>query len=531
MSEARAYKPRVTVVPATRNRFTATPIANARKRRVAAYARVSTNSDEQKTSYEAQVSYYTDYIRAKSDWEFVRVYADRGITGTSTKKREQFNDMIEEALAGKIDLIITKSVSRFARNTVDSLTTIRLLKEHGVEVYFEEQNIYTLDSKGELLLTLMSSLAQEESRNISENVTWGQRKRFADGKVSMPYKHFLGYRKGENGEPEVVPEEAEIVRRIYGLFLKGQTPYGIKTILEAEGIPTPAGKKTWQTATILSILTNEKYKGDALLQKTFCTDFLTKKMKVNEGEVPQYYVENSHPAIVSDEVYEEVQLELERRRKLGRQHNSQRCFSGRIYCGCCGSVYGSKVWHSNDKYRRVIWQCNAKFKDSHRCDTPHLTEAIIQEKFLSAFNQLLFQRDFIARDIKSIVAFLTDTKALKTEAAELYSEMEVVTELMKQAIAQNASMALDQEDYAQRYNVLAQRYQKAADRHRAIEEECARRTSKRKSLNAFAAQLMGSAEKVTEFTPALWNAMVERVTVDAKGEMKFTFKNGTEISA
>lgn len=178
----------------------------------------------------------------------------------------------------------------------------------------------------------------------------------------------------------------------------------------------------------------------------------------------------------------------------------------------------------------MIWQCNAKFKDGHHCDTPHLTESIIQEKFLSAFNQLLFQRDFIARDIKSIVAFLTDTKALKTKAAELYSEMEVVTELMKQDIAQNASMALDQEDYAQRYNALAQRYQKAADRHRAIEEECARRTSKRKSLNAFAAQLMGSEEKVTEFSPALWNAMVERVTVDVKGEMKFTFKNGTEIS-
>lgn len=188
---------------------------------MAAYARVSTNSDEQKTSYEAQVSYYTDYISAKPDWDFVQVYADKGITGTSTKHREHFNEMIADALAGKIDLIITKSVSRFARNTVDSLTTIRLLKEHGVEVYFEEQNIHTLDSKGELLLTIMSSLAQEESRSISENVTWGQRKRFADGKVSMPYKHFLGYRKGENGEPEVVPEEAEIVRRIYGLFLKG----------------------------------------------------------------------------------------------------------------------------------------------------------------------------------------------------------------------------------------------------------------------------------------------------------------------
>ena len=531
MSEARAYKPRVTVVPATRNRFTAMPIANARKRRVAAYARVSTNSDEQKTSYEAQVSYYTDYIREKSDWEFVRVYADRGITGTSTKKREQFNDMIEEALAGKIDLIITKSVSRFARNTVDSLTTIRLLKEHGVEVYFEEQNIYTLDSKGELLLTIMSSLAQEESRNISENVTWGQRKRFADGKVSMPYKHFLGYRKGENGEPEVVPEEAEIVRRIYGLFLKGQTPYGIKTSLEAEGIPTPAGKKTWQTATILSILTNEKYKGDALLQKTFCTDFLTKKMKVNEGEVPQYYVENSHPAIVTDEVFSMVQEEIERRRQAGRQHNGTSCFAGRIFCGCCGEVYGSKVWHSNSKYRRVIWQCNAKFKDGHHCTTPHLTEMVIQEKFLQAFNQLVDQRDFIAEDIKIIVDFLTDVKALKSEAADLRNEMEVVTELMKQAIAQNASMAMDQEEYAARYNALAERYQSVADRYKAIEAECVSCTSQRKMLTSFAKQLMDSNEKVAEFTPTLWNAMVEKVTVDADGVLHFTFKNGTVLCA
>lgn len=398
-----------------------------------------------------------------------------------------------------------------------------------MEVYFEEQNIYTLDSKGELLLTIMSSLAQEESRNISENVTWGQRKRFADGKVSMPYKHFLGYRKGENGEPEIVPEEAEIVRRIYGLLLKGQTPYGIKTILEAENIPTPAGRKTWQTATIMSILTNEKYKGDALLQKTFCTDFLTKKMKVNEGEVPRYYVENSHPAIVTDEVFNMVQEEIERRKQTGRQHNGTSCFAGRIFCGCCGEMYGSKVWHSNDKYRRVIWQCNAKFKDGNHCSTPHLTETVIQEKFLSAFNQLLSERDFIARDIKSIVAFLTDTKALESEATELYSEMEVVTELMKQAIAQNASMALDQEEFTSWYNALAERFQKAADRHRTIEDECARRTAKRKSLTVFTAQLMGSDEKVTEFSPTLWNAMVERVTVDSKGFLRFTFGNGTVV--
>ena len=233
MSEARVISPRVTMIPATRERFTSMPIHNARKRRVAAYARVSTRDEEQRNSYEAQVDHYTRYIQNNAEWEFAGVYADRGITGTSTKKREHFNDMIEDALNGKIDLIITKSVSRFARNTVDSLTTIRMLKERGIEVFFEEQNIYTLDSKGELLLTIMSSLAQEESRNISENVTWGIRKRFSDGKIMLPYKHFLGYRKGEDNLPEIVPEEAETVRRIYRAYLEGKSPSYIARQLSA----------------------------------------------------------------------------------------------------------------------------------------------------------------------------------------------------------------------------------------------------------------------------------------------------------
>ncbi len=279
-------------------------------RRVATFARVSTSSEEQLTSYEAQVDYYTRFIQSKPEWEFVRVYTDEGISAVNTKKREGFNQMVRDALDGKIDLIVTKSVSRFARNTVDSLVTVRKLKEKGVEVYFEKENIYTLDSKGELLITIMSSLAQEESRSISENVTWGQRKRFADGKVSLPYSHFLGYRKGDNGLPEIVPEEAETVRWIYSLFLSGKTTGSIAGLLTREGIPTPAGKKKWAASTVESILKNEKYKGDALLQKAFTVDFLTKKQKKNEGEVPQYYVENSHPAIIDPAEWKLVQREL-----------------------------------------------------------------------------------------------------------------------------------------------------------------------------------------------------------------------------
>ena len=210
---------KVTFIPSTLNPMTRIPMDSIQKRRVAAYARVSTDSEEQLTSYEAQVDYYTKYIRSKPEWEFVKVYTDEGITAVNTKKRDGFNAMVADALAGKIDLIVTKSISRFARNTVDSLVTVRTLKEHGTEVYFEKENIFTFDSKGELLITIMSSLAQEESRSISENVTWGQRKRFADGKVSLPYKQFLGYRRGEDDLPEIVPEEAEVVRKIYSLFI------------------------------------------------------------------------------------------------------------------------------------------------------------------------------------------------------------------------------------------------------------------------------------------------------------------------
>ena len=336
------------------------PITPQARRKVAGYARVSTDQDEQSTSYEAQLDYYTKFIRSHSDWDFVGLYADEGISGLNTKRRDGFNAMIADALAGKISLIVTKSVSRFARNTVDSLTTIRELKAHGIEVFFEKENIWTFDSKGELLITLMSSLAQEESRSISENVTWGQRKRMQDGKVSFAYSRFLGYRKGADGLPEVVPEEAEIVRRIYRDFIAGMTVDRIAKTLTREGIPTPAGREKWQKRTVESILLNEKYKGEALLQKVFTVDFLTKKVKKNEGEVPQYYVKNSHPGIIDPEEWQLVQDEMKRRKEKAGYHHGLSPFAGKIYCGECGSVFGPKVWHSNDPYRKVIWRCNDK---------------------------------------------------------------------------------------------------------------------------------------------------------------------------
>lgn len=275
---------RVTVIPAKKDRLPINVLSNeARKLRVAAYARVSTNNEEQLTSYEAQVDYYTRYIQSKDEWQFVEVYTDEGISATNTKKRDGFNRMVADALAGKIDLIITKSISRFARNTVDTLTTVRKLKEKGIEVFFEKENIRTLDGKGELLITIMSSLAQEESRSISENVTWGQRKRFADGKVSLPYRRFLGYEKGRTGCPVIVESEAVIIRLIYRLFLYGKSPSAIATYLTDEGIPTPGGKKVWRAKVVESILTNEKYKGDALLPEEIHGGFPHQKAKGQRG--------------------------------------------------------------------------------------------------------------------------------------------------------------------------------------------------------------------------------------------------------
>lgn len=284
---------KITKIPASISRYTSAPIDAVVKRKVAAYARVSTDSEEQLTSYAAQVSYYEEYIKGHKDWEFISVYTDEGISGTSMRGREGFKRMISDALAGKIQLIITKSVSRFARNTVDSLTTIRKLKDHNVECYFEKEGLWTFDSKSETILAIMSSLAQEESRSISENVTWGHRKRMADGKFSIAYSTFLGYDKGEDGKLVVNPEQAKIVKLIYRLFLDGMTPYSIAKELTNRQIKTPTGKDKWNQTTVIRILTNEKYKGDALLQKYYTVDFLSKKTKRNNGEIPQYEIVNN----------------------------------------------------------------------------------------------------------------------------------------------------------------------------------------------------------------------------------------------
>ena len=519
----------VTVIPASINPISRLPIAMQRKRRVAGYARVSTDSEEQQTSYEAQVDYYTQYIQSKPEWEFVKVYTDEGISATNTKKRDGFNQMVADALAGKIDLIVTKSVSRFARNTVDSLTTVRKLKEKGVEVYFEKENIYTLDSKGELLITIMSSLAQEESRSISENVTWGKRKQFADGKVALPYKHFLGYEKGPDGLPQIVPAEAEIVRRIYSMFILGETSCSIAKHLTEEGIPTPSGKAKWSPTTIESILSNEKYKGDALLQKTYTLDFLTKKKITNDGKVPQYYVENSHQAIVQPWEFAIVQAEIKRRKSLTRRYSGQSVLATHIICGDCGDYYGSKTWHSNSKYRRTIWQCNSKFTGDERCRTPHFDEEEVKAAFVTAFNTIIENRDALIEDGLIMQRTLTDCTEIDAEISAIADEQEAVTELIRKCIAQNASDAIDQEEYAKRYASLMDRFETASAKLADLSKKKQARDDQACMIGGFLFELRERDEPLSEFDPYIWAVTLDVVTAYHDGRLLFKFRNGLEL--
>lgn len=380
-----------------------------REKRVAAYARVSTDSDEQMGSVEAQKDYFEKLIREKPGWVLVGVYADEGISSTSLNHREAFARTIDDAMNGKIDLIVTKSLSRFARNTVDALNIIRKLKLKDVGVYFEKEDISTLDSKGEFLLTLMSSLAEEESRSISENVRWGQRKRFADGRYHMPYKQFLGYKKGADGEPELVEDEAKIIRVIYRLCLEGYTPSSIAKQLTEAKIPTPAGHSIWQRHTIESILQNEKYYGAALLQKKFCVDYRTKTMRKNQGELPMYYVENGHEGIVTKEIFDAVQEKLSVPEERVRNHNHIHSLSGKLFCGDCGSFYGLIPIHSTT-YNDLVWKCSNHHLKGFPCKTPYLYEEMLGTIFHEIIVSVLRKNPGVIRDCVSVIKSLRNGK-------------------------------------------------------------------------------------------------------------------------
>lgn len=520
---------KVTTIPALINKQDSSQVGTIKKKRVAAYARVSTDQEEQLTSYEAQVDYYTNYIKSRSDWEFVEVYTDEGISGTSIKHREGFNKMVESAMAGNIDLIITKSVSRFARNTVDSLTTIRKLKDIGCECYFEKENIWTFDGKGELLLTIMSSLAQEESRSISENVKWGHRKRFADGKVTVPFNNFLGYKRGEDGSLVIDEEQAKVVKRIYREFLSGSSAIAIAKGLTNDGIETPGHKQKWYATTVRSILTNEKYKGDALLQKHYTVDFLTKKQKINNGEVQQYYVENSHPAIIEPDMFEMVRLEMERRDSLNGKYSGTDILTSRLKCGDCGGSYGAKVWHSNRKSRKTMYQCNRKYTGKENCKTPAVRSEDIENRFIAVVNSMIENKDEIISNLEIVLNNMCIKKGLSEEKDKLKNTLMVQVEKLQELIDINSRVAQNQDVYKMQYDSMIKEYEETKQRYEQLENQMSEQLGKHQMIKDYINTLKKQDKLLNKFDGLLWGSLLESATIMDKDTIVFKFKDGTEI--
>ena len=514
-------------IEATKPAASAQYSAFTRKRKVAAYARVSTAKEEQENSFDAQVSYYTQKIQANPEWIFVEVYADEGITGTNMKKRDGFNRMIDDALAGKIDLILTKSVSRFARNTVDSLVTIRQLKDKGIEVYFEKENIYTLDAKGELLLTIMSSLAQEESRSISENTSWGRRKSFADGKVSLGYSNFLGYDKGPDGELVINEEQAKVVRRIYAEFLAGKTPGGIARGLTADGIETPGHKTVWQDSTVLSILKNEKYYGAAVLQKQITLSFLTHEKKPNEGELPMYYIEDDHEAIIPPETFQMVQEEMQRRKDAGSNMQCVSIFSSRIICGDCGGYYGRKIWHSNSNKPSWHWHCNAKFQKRKYCETPTLKEESLEETFVEAFNSLIANRKEIEENYRQCIDAITDDSEYRRQLEELNDGCGEVQTLIRSLLL-NYSRSDTDEDISEKLKEYEERLDTMALLKQELDMKVAACAAKRTQITGFLKELKKHSHPLSKFDPLVWQAVIHHAQVNRDCTITFVFRDGSE---
>ncbi|SET03067.1 recombinase family protein [Anaerobranca gottschalkii] len=367
------------------------PEKTIQKKRVAAYARVSSGKEEMLHSLSAQISYYSSFIQSHSNWEYVGVYADEGITGTNSN-RPEFQRLLTDARKGKIDLIITKSVSRFMRNTVELLEIVRELKSLNVDVYFEKENIHTMSGDGELMLTILASFAQEESRSVSENCKWRIRKNFSEGKLNGG--QILGYDL-IGDKLEINQNEAKIVQRIFQDFLAGMGKEKIAQRLNEEGIKTKRGNK-WSPNSIAGILRNEKYTGQLKLQKTYVSDNLTKKKKKNRGQLPTYIVSENHPKIIDKETFDKVQKELEKRAKRyqPKQKPSKYPLTGLIQCGLCGKNYRRKINNIGTKYQRVIWICSTyNSKGKKECPAKQVPEDILLEENLKDIEKIIVKGD------------------------------------------------------------------------------------------------------------------------------------------
>jgi len=493
------------------------------KLRVAAYCRVSTETEEQNLSYETQIRHYAEYINSNKEWMLAGIYADDGISGTGTKERLEFMRMIDDAMKGKIDLIITKSISRFARNTLDCLHYIRQLKAKNVPVYFEKESINTLDSKGEVLLTIMASLAQQESQSLSQNVKLGLQYRYQQGKVHVNHNRFLGYGKDEDGNLVIIPKEAETIKRIFREYLDGESPYKIAKNLEKDGILTGAGKKKWYDTTIRKILQNEKYMGDALLQKTYTVDFLTRRRIKNNGEMPQYYIEDHHEAIIPKNIFYAVQEEMlkrqnGRRNKSGvkRNYSSNNCFSNLVVCGNCGDIFRRVHWNNRGK-KSIVWRCVSRLENKGTiCHARTILENDLIRGTKDAFKQMLTDKKTFLEGLRKAIEEAV-TEKLGRSLFEIEEELD---KLQLQLIARTSTK--------EEYNDLVERiYTLQDEKEKALYEE-AGKENHQNSLKAIEDFIGTQDADAFKFDDKLVRQFVDKITIFDE-RLEVVFKTGAKV--
>lgn len=527
---------RIVVIPAKSREETG---HTERNLRVAAYCRVSTDQEEQESSYEAQISYYTEKIGKNNDWQMAGIFADEGITGTQAKKRPEFLKMIRLCRQRKIDMVLTKSLSRFARNTVDSLNYIRELKALGIAVIFEKENINTLETDTEMMLTIMSCFAQAESESISKNVSWGIRQSFKNGNVPMQYARLLGYKKGDGGNAEIIPDEAEVVREIYRCYLDGMSMNLIADRLNAKGLTTKGSGSPYRKAVVQRILTNEKYTGDALLQKTYVTDCITKKTRKNNGELPMYLVKNHHEPIISRSDFNRVQEEMARRSakrtiadkltKTGQgKYSAKYALSELLICGEYGEHYRRVTWTAKG-FKEIKWRCVSRIQyGKKKChSSPTIDEYALHRAIVSTVNDFCTVKDDVAKALRESITEVLDPnqngsiQAAQQRIDELARNMDELIELA--TVPETAENAMsDIAKFSEEMKVLRE----------FIETEKAKKATTTRSsaeLNAILERLENEEFTMTEYDDIAVRQLIEKITVESKDTITVTFKGSFEV--
>lgn len=509
------------------------------QKRVAAYCRVSTQQEEQINSYEVQTRYYTEKINAEPKWKLVKIFADKGISGTSTKHRDEFNKMIRMCKRGRIDMIITKSISRFARNTVDCLKYIRLLKDINVDVYFEEQGIHSIENGSEFYITVYGSIAQSESENISANVRWGKEQSAREGNVSFHYKNFLGYRKGDDGKPEIVPEEAEIIRYIYERFLAGDSHQTIINNLQDKKILTPGGKERWTYGTLHSILTNERYMGDAIINKTYTVDCISKKKKRNNGERAKFYVENNHPAIIDRAIFGKVQEEIARRSGLRKvkqvgtktelgKYSSKYALTELLVCGECGTPYRRCTWTSCGN-KRIVWRCISRLDyGKKRChDSPTMGEEELHRAIMRAIQTVAMQNSKLLQTLKNHIAMTVKCADSEDKELEIKVRLAEINEEFQKAMSM---VSIDDDNNV----IIEQKLTELIMEKELLSKELAKCSSDHKATSQSKINEIARLTDILENQPLQFNdelvrQMLQCIVVESKERIKVIFNDGTEI--